>query len=78
MKALVTGAAGFIGSQYVRALLSGSLPGPDDVRVTVLDKLAYSGNLENLAESRRVPATSSSRATSATRASSTRSCLVMT
>lgn len=50
MKALVTGAAGFIGSQYVRALLSGSLPGPDDVRVTVLDKLAYSGNLANLAD----------------------------
>jgi len=50
MKALVTGAAGFIGSQYVRALLSGDLPGADDVRVTVLDKLAYSGNLENLAD----------------------------
>ncbi len=50
MKALVTGAAGFIGSQYVRALLSGSLPGTNDVRVTVLDKLAYSGNLENLAD----------------------------
>ena len=50
MKALVTGAAGFIGSQYVRALLSGGLPGADDVQLTVLDKLAYSGNLTNLAD----------------------------
>ena len=50
MKALVTGGAGFIGSQYVRALLSGKLPGTDDVQVTVLDKLTYSGNLENLAD----------------------------
>ena len=49
MRILVTGAAGFIGSQYVRAMLSGNLPDSGEVRVTVLDKLAYSGNLENLA-----------------------------
>ena len=49
MKILATGAAGFIGSEYVRTLLSGDLPGAGDVQVTVLDKLTYSGNLENLA-----------------------------
>ncbi|PKK11801.1 dTDP-glucose 4,6-dehydratase [Thermomonospora sp. CIF 1] len=43
---LVTGGAGFIGSHYVRTLLSG----PDDPpQVTVLDKLTYAGNLANLA-----------------------------
>ncbi|MFJ9422245.1 dTDP-glucose 4,6-dehydratase [Streptomyces sp. NPDC101249] len=46
MNLLVTGAAGFIGSQYVRALLAGGDPGVR--RVTVLDKLTYAGNLDNL------------------------------
>lgn len=45
MRILVTGGAGFIGSEFVRATLRDS-PG---TRVTVLDKLTYSGNLENLA-----------------------------
>jgi dTDP-glucose 4,6-dehydratase len=45
MRILVTGGAGFIGSQYVRTLLSER----DDVEVTVLDKLTYAGNLANLA-----------------------------
>ena len=49
MKILTTGAAGFIGSEYARMLLSGDLPGSANVQVTVLDKLAYSGNLANLA-----------------------------
>ena len=43
MKYLVTGAAGFIGSNYVRWLLANS-----DHTVTVFDKLTYAGNLENI------------------------------
>jgi dTDP-glucose 4,6-dehydratase len=49
MKILVTGGAGFIGSEFVRATLAGELPGSAGTQVTVLDKLTYSGNLENLA-----------------------------
>jgi dTDP-glucose 4,6-dehydratase len=43
---LVAGAAGFIGSNFVR-LLKRERP---EVEVTVLDKLTYAGNLANLAE----------------------------
>ncbi|MBZ9641195.1 dTDP-glucose 4,6-dehydratase [Streptomyces sp. PSKA30] len=43
MNLLVTGAAGFIGSAYVRALLAAS-----DARITVLDKLTYAGSRDNL------------------------------
>ncbi|MDF3293359.1 dTDP-glucose 4,6-dehydratase [Streptomyces silvisoli] len=50
---LVTGGAGFIGSHYVRTLLGPE--GPDDVSVTVLDKLTYAGNLANLDEVRSHP-----------------------
>jgi dTDP-glucose 4,6-dehydratase len=49
MRLLVTGGAGFIGSHYVRTLLSGGYPGYEDAEVTVLDKLTYAGNLANLA-----------------------------
>jgi dTDP-glucose 4,6-dehydratase len=49
MRILVTGAAGFIGSRYVRALLAGELPGGADAGVTALDALTYSGNVANLA-----------------------------
>jgi dTDP-glucose 4,6-dehydratase len=49
MKILVTGGAGFIGSQFVRDLVGGGCPGYEDARVTVLDKLTYAGNLANLA-----------------------------
>ncbi|MEV7968943.1 dTDP-glucose 4,6-dehydratase [Sphaerisporangium sp. NPDC088356] len=48
MKILVTGGAGFIGSHYVRSLLSGAYPAWDDAHVTVLDKLTYAGNEANL------------------------------
>ena len=49
MRILVTGAAGFIGSNFVRRMLEGSYPAFADADVTVLDKLTYAGNIENLA-----------------------------
>jgi dTDP-glucose 4,6-dehydratase len=48
VRVLVTGGAGFIGSNYVRAVLSGRHPSMAGAHVTVLDKLTYSGNIENL------------------------------
>jgi dTDP-glucose 4,6-dehydratase len=49
MRVLVTGGAGFIGSNYVRQLLGGSYPRFADADVVVLDKLTYAGNEANLA-----------------------------
>ena len=54
MKILVTGGAGFIGSNYVRGLLGG-MWGPGTDSVTVFDALTYAGNLENLAPVRTSP-----------------------
>lgn len=48
MRIFVTGGAGFIGSQYVRALLAGDYPESGGVEITVLDKLTYAGNGANL------------------------------
>ncbi|MCI3278977.1 dTDP-glucose 4,6-dehydratase [Streptomyces cylindrosporus] len=51
MRILVTGGAGFIGSHYARTLLDGGYDeyeGFADARVTVLDKLSYAGNRDNL------------------------------
>jgi dTDP-glucose 4,6-dehydratase len=45
MKLFVTGAAGFIGSNYVRHVLATS-----DDEITVFDALTYAGNLATLAE----------------------------
>jgi len=44
MKLLITGGAGFIGSAFIRLLLSTG----DSLRLLNLDKLTYAGNLENL------------------------------
>ena len=46
MRLLVTGGAGFIGSNFVRRVIDGSLLGITSV--TVLDKLTYAGTLTNL------------------------------
>lgn len=48
MRILVTGGAGFIGSNFTRRILTGAYPAYPDVQVTVLDKLTYAGNLANL------------------------------
>jgi len=46
MKLLITGGAGFMGSNFIRHILE-KYP---DYRVRNLDKLTYAGNLENLAD----------------------------
>ena len=47
MRLLVTGAAGFIGSNFVRMIASGKIEGISSV--AILDKLTYAGVKENLA-----------------------------
>ena len=48
MRILVTGGAGFIGSNFVRMIAQGRLQGIS--KVTVLDKLTYAGVLSNLSD----------------------------
>jgi dTDP-glucose 4,6-dehydratase len=48
MRILVTGAAGFIGSNFVRKLLADAYTGWEGAQVTALDKLTYAGNRDNL------------------------------
>ena len=49
MRILVTGGAGFIGSNFVRRTLEDAYPGLEGAEVVVYDALTYSGNLANLA-----------------------------
>ncbi len=49
MRILVTGGAGFIGSNFVRRALEDAYPGLEGAEVVVYDALTYSGNLANLA-----------------------------
>ena len=46
MRLLVTGGAGFIGSNFVRRIVTGTYSGVS--QLTVLDKLTYAGTLKNL------------------------------
>ena len=46
MRLLITGGAGFIGSNYIRRIIDGSLKGV--YSIILLDKLTYAGTLSNL------------------------------
>jgi len=46
---IVTGGAGFIGSNYIKYKLKNS-----DDKITVVDKLTYAGNMENIPKSDRI------------------------
>jgi len=48
VKVLVTGGAGFIGSNFVRRTLDDAYPGLEGAEVVVYDALTYSGNPANL------------------------------
>jgi len=53
MRLLVTGAAGFIGSNFVRLVAIGELEGISSIKV--LDKLTYAGVRENLISAQKIP-----------------------
>lgn len=50
MKILITGGAGFIGSNFIHFLLGPKSPHRHDCQILNLDKLTYAGNLENLVD----------------------------
>jgi dTDP-glucose 4,6-dehydratase len=50
MRLLVTGGAGFIGTNFVRGALGGACGAPRIERLVVLDLLTYAGNWANLAD----------------------------
>jgi dTDP-glucose 4,6-dehydratase len=52
MRLLITGAAGFIGSNFVRMIAAGKIDGFSSV--TVLDKLTYAGVMQNLALAKEI------------------------
>jgi dTDP-glucose 4,6-dehydratase len=51
MNILVTGGAGFIGSNFVRRVIDGTLTGISKIKV--LDKLTYAGSLNNFSKSEK-------------------------
>ena len=53
MRLLVTGGAGFIGSNFVRKVCDGSLPGITSL--LILDKLTYAGVIENITQVMKFP-----------------------
>ena len=52
---LVTGGAGFIGSNFIRYLLRGTKDETRETKIINLDKLTYSGNAENLKDVEKDP-----------------------
>ena len=48
LKVIITGGAGFIGSNFVRRTLQGAMPGISEVRV--IDKLTYAGTIANFSK----------------------------
>ena len=55
MKILVTGGAGFIGSNFARRTVGDAYPRLDGMDVVALDALTHSGNLANLASASDSP-----------------------
>ncbi|MFC5947914.1 dTDP-glucose 4,6-dehydratase [Pseudonocardia lutea] len=50
MRILVTGGAGFVGSNYVRHALTGAYSAVESAEIVVLDALTYAGTMTNLSD----------------------------